>query len=148
MSGDSRLADAIEQLMRAAVGITTRSLTDVGAGTDLTLQQWRALVVIVGVGAAGLRVGELAASLGLAMPGASRLAARLERRGLATVTRDAADRRVAVVRPTAAGVDLWQAVVQRRRGHIVAALEAAGSAWDAASPDLVEALAGAFSHEA
>jgi DNA-binding MarR family transcriptional regulator len=144
---DVRLVEAIERLMRAAVGVTTRALTESGAGTDLTLQQWRALAVAVESGSAGVRVGDLGRRLGMAMPGASRLVSRLERRDLISVTRDADDRRVALVRATDTGHEVWAGVVRHRRVLISAALNTLDAGPGAGTAELVETLVTAFAEE-
>ena len=119
---DDRLIDALDRLARAGVGITTRAIAEGGAAADLTLPQWRALIIVAESGMSGIRVGDLGRRLRLAAPGASRLVRRLELRGLVIVTRDAPDRRTAIVRGTDAGRALWTAVTQRRRGLIAEAL--------------------------
>jgi DNA-binding MarR family transcriptional regulator len=120
---DDRLLDAVDRLARAGVGITTRALAEGGTATDLTLPQWRALVVVAEAGMSGVRVGDLGRRLRLAAPGASRLVRRLETRGLVVVARDAPDRRAAIVRATDPGRALWTAVMVRRRQLIAGALD-------------------------
>ena len=120
---DDRLLDALDRLARAGVGITTRAIDEGGAAIDLTLPQWRALVLVAEAGVSGIRVGELGRRLGLAAPGASRLVRRLETRGLVVVARDDPDRRAAIVRATDAGRALWTAVIVRRRRLIADALD-------------------------
>lgn len=140
---DPRLVDAVELLMRAAIGVTTRSLAEAGDGTDLTMQQWRAVVVVVEADAVGIRVGTLGDRLGIAAPGASRLVRRLERRSLVALSRPDGDRRTAVIRATPAGLALWKKVVRRRRAHIATALDVAGG-WEPGAAAIVESLATAF----
>ena len=119
---DDRLVDSLDRLARAGVGITTRAIAEGGAAADLTLPQWRALVVVAEAGMSGIRVGDLGRRLRLAAPGASRLVRRLETRGLVVVARDAPDRRAAIVRSTDGGRALWTAVILRRRELIATAL--------------------------
>lgn len=139
---DDRLLDALDRLARAGVGITTRAIAEGGAAADLTLPQWRALVVVAETGMSGIRVGELGRRLRLAAPGASRLVRRLEMRGLVVVTRDAPDRRAAIVRATDGGRALWTAVTLRRRELIA---EALGRVEVATDPDrLLGAIADAL----
>jgi DNA-binding MarR family transcriptional regulator len=121
MDHDRRL-DALDRLARTGVGITTRAIAEGGTMADLTLPQWQALVVVAEAGKAGIRVGDLGRRLRLAAPGASRLVRRLEIRGLVVVTRDAPDRRAAIVRATDGGRALWTAVILRRRELIAEAL--------------------------
>jgi len=135
---DDSLLDALDRLARAGVGITTRALAESGSAAELTLQQWRALVVIAEAGISGIRVGDLGRGLRVAAPGASRLVRRLEARGLAVVTRDAPDRRAAVVRATDTGRALWTAVILRRRALIAEALDGSTEAPAATGPYLDE----------
>lgn len=144
---EPRLVDAMERLMRAAVGVTTRSLAEAGAAADLTLQQWRAVMLVAESGPDGVRVGEIGRRLGIDRPGATRLVGRLGRRGLVAVAPDPADGRATLVRTTDAGADLVAAVVERRRGHIRAALEDLAADQPAATP-LVESFAAAFAGHA
>jgi DNA-binding MarR family transcriptional regulator len=120
---DDRLVDALDRLARAGVSITTRAIVEEAAAFDLTLAQWRALVVVCEAGINGIRVGDVGRRQRLAAPAASRLVRRLEGRGLVVVARDAPDRRAAIVRATDAGRGIWTAVILRRRGLIEAALD-------------------------
>lgn len=129
MDHDRRL-DALDRLARTGVGITTRAIAEGGRMADLTLPQWQALVVVAEAGKSGIRVGDLGRRLRLAAPGASRLVRRLEVRGLVVVTRDAPDRRAAIVRATDAGRALWTAVILRRRELIAEALSRVEAAAD------------------
>ncbi len=106
--------DALDSLARGAVGLTAASLV-VGERADLTLVQWRALAVLAEGRGEPIRVGEVAARLGMSLPSASRLVRRLERHGLVTSERDERDRRATLVRPTTAGLELRDAVVRHRR---------------------------------
>jgi len=118
---DARVVEALERLVTAAVGLTTVALGEAGVASELTLPQWRILVVVAQ--SDGSRVGEVAARIGVSLPAASRLVRRLERRGLVTAIRDERDRRATIVRPTEAGFRLWEDVAGRRRRRLVAALE-------------------------
>jgi DNA-binding MarR family transcriptional regulator len=141
-----RLLDALDRLARAGVGMTTRAIAETGAATDLTLPQWRALVVAAESGRTGVRVGDLGRRLQVAAPGASRLVRRLETRGLVVVARDAPDRRAAIVRATDSGRVLWTAVTLRRRQLIADALDRVESVADAAL--LLAAVADALDESA
>lgn len=112
--------DALDRLARGTVGLTAASLVAAASRAsderaDLTLVQWRALAVLAEGGGEPMRVGAVAGRLGMSQPSASRLARRLERHGLATSERDEDDRRVTLLRVTAAGLDLRDTVVQHRR---------------------------------
>jgi DNA-binding MarR family transcriptional regulator len=119
---DAQVVEALERLVTAAVGLTTVVLGEVSAAGELTLPQWRILVVVAQ--SDGSRVGEVASRIGVSLPAASRLVRRLERRGLVTATRDERDRRATNVRPTEAGLRLWEDVAGRRRRRLAAALDA------------------------
>lgn len=117
------LFEAIELLMFGAIGLTSFALAE-SSSVDLTLHQWRALVV---VGRAGrIRVGEVALQIGTPLPATSRLLSRLERRGLLVSARDEQDRRATNVSLTPAGLKVRDAVLRRRRELIHAALAGRG----------------------
>ena len=81
------ISERVERLAVASVGITAAALASSGGdGPELTLAQWRALVLLNNHPA--LRVTDLAGMLGTSLPSASRLLRRLERRGLLTTNRD------------------------------------------------------------
>jgi DNA-binding MarR family transcriptional regulator len=113
------LFDAIELVIFGAIGVTSFSIAEVAAG-ELTLHQWRALVVIGRAGTA--RVGEVALQIGTALPATSRLLLRLERRGYLASARDERDRRATNVSLTPFGVRVRDAVIAKRRELILAAL--------------------------
>lgn len=114
------IIESLELLVFEAIGMTAVALSLVSTG-ELTLAQWRALVVL-GRGD-GLRVGEIAQAVGMSLPSTSRLIQRLERRGLVTTERDQSDRRATLVRLTESGKEVREAVVKRRREMMEAALE-------------------------
>ena len=113
--------DSLEQLIFGAIGLTSFALSQSSA-TDLTLPQWRALVVIGR--SESIRVGEIAARIGMSLPSTSRLIGRLERRGYVSTERDETDRRATLVRMTATGHRVRDTVIARRRQLIDAALVA------------------------
>jgi DNA-binding MarR family transcriptional regulator len=118
------LVAPLEELAAALVGLTARSVAESPAA-DLTLAQWRGLVVVAG--ADGLRVGEIASRLGMSMPSASRLLRRLQARGLLTIVVDPADRRAALVRATRTGLDVRDDVIRRRTHFMLTALDTAAT---------------------
>jgi DNA-binding MarR family transcriptional regulator len=118
---DAALAQSIERLLTAGIGITALAIDQVDHAADLTLPQWRVLVITSGA-TDGLRVGELAAHLGVSVPSASRIVRRVESKGLVTATRPDHDRRATIVRATRVGRELVDAVVGRRREVIGLAL--------------------------
>jgi DNA-binding MarR family transcriptional regulator len=118
---DPRLVETLERLVIGAVGMTAVALAEFAPAADLTLPQWRALLVVAS--GDGARIGEIGARVGMTLPSASRLVRRLERRGLVTTARDEADRRGTIVRPTPGGMDLWSKLVDYRRGLIANLLD-------------------------
>jgi DNA-binding MarR family transcriptional regulator len=115
------IIEPLEVLMFEAIGMTAVALATAAAG-ELTLAQWRALVVLGRRDA--VRVGEIATAIGGSLPSTSRLIQRLERRGLVTTERDESDRRATLVRMTPKGTDLRKAVIVSRRRAMDAALAA------------------------
>jgi DNA-binding MarR family transcriptional regulator len=111
--------DSLEHLMYEAVGMTAVALATAAAG-ELTLSQWRILVVVGRLDA--IRVGDIAAAVGTSLTSTSRLVQRLERRGLVTTARDEADRRATLVRISDRGLALRERVVACRRELMEAAL--------------------------
>jgi DNA-binding MarR family transcriptional regulator len=118
--GGETLAHAVEGLLMAGVGVTATAISETDSATDLTLIQWRVLVLVTQ--ADGVRVGELAGRLGTTVPSASRLVRRMEDNRLVTATRDETDRRATIVRPTSLGQRVFDAVIGRRRELIASAL--------------------------
>jgi DNA-binding MarR family transcriptional regulator len=118
---DQRILDAIDGLALELVAVTARALNEAVNDLELTLSQWRVLVVI-GQRRQSLRVGEIAARIEASLPSTSRILRRLERRGLITTRRDERDRRATLVRLTAAGVSARRKVMQSRQRSVAAAL--------------------------
>ena len=86
----------VERLLSAGIGITARAIEQTPEAKDLTLLQWR--VLVVAAEPSGARIGEVATHLGVSVPSASRLVRRVEARDLVTATRDAEDRVVVTPR--------------------------------------------------
>ncbi len=117
----TRAVDAFELMARATIDVTTRVLADASPGLDLSLLQWRALVVI-GDDPAGTRVGRVGERVGLPLPAASRLVGRLRDRHLVRLERDSDDGRATRVMLTNVGHDTRSNVLDRRRSLIAEAL--------------------------
>ena len=96
-----------------AIGMTAVAVAGSEGGSELTLFQWRCLV-IAGEEREGKRVGEIAARIGVSLPSASRLCRRLERRGLVVSSRDDQDRRATVIRLSPAGLKVRQDIIAER----------------------------------
>ncbi len=117
---DEQLTDALESLAFGVVGMTAKALNQVGREKELTLTQWRVLVVL---GAGPLRVGAIADRVGVALPSASRLVTRMEEHGFVQTARDEQDRRATLVSLAPLGVTTRDGVISRRRkliGDLVA----------------------------
>jgi DNA-binding MarR family transcriptional regulator len=114
---DRAIVDAIERLVFAGVALTTRSLSEARADLDLTLAQWRVLVIL-GEAEDGATVSQVAARIGVTLPATSRQLRRLEQRGLLEIGPDQRDRRATRVRLTSLGRTARDDVVSFRREKI------------------------------
>jgi DNA-binding MarR family transcriptional regulator len=111
--GGDQLLDALERVASGIVGVTSAVFAS-DPPIELTLLQWRTLVVVIEA-EDGLRISDVAARVGSSLPSASRLVERLVRRGLISIDADPTDRRVRIARPTRAGSALRRRLVARRR---------------------------------
>ncbi len=109
-----RSADAILTASRVLIAVAARSLT--AAGEDITLNQYRALVVVCARGSQTMSA--LADQLGCSPSAATRLCDRLVRKGLVDRTRAGSNRREVLVDVTSAGASLVEAVTGHRRHDI------------------------------
>jgi DNA-binding MarR family transcriptional regulator len=100
---------------RALVGVAARSLA-VAAPTDVTLPQYRALVVLAARGP--LRVGDLAEALGIHASTATRLCDRLVGRRLVRRAVDRDNRRETTISLSAPGRKVVDDVTEVRRTEI------------------------------
>lgn len=115
------VADLVERIVLAGVGLTTRALAEATPGFDLTFPQWRVLVVL-GDESGGATVSEVAGRIGVTVPATSRQLRRLARRTLVEVSPDPHDRRAARATLTAAGRSTREAILAFRRRHIAESL--------------------------
>ena len=111
------VVDAIERLVFAGVALTTRALSEARADLDLTLAQWRVLVVL-GETEDGALISQVARQIGVTLPATSRQLRRLERRGLVDLSPDQRDRRATRVRLTRLGRSARNDVISFRRRKI------------------------------
>jgi len=116
------MVDAVLSASRVLVAVAARSLADLGEAEDVTLTQYRSLVVLASRGPQG--IASLADALGVTPPTASRLCDRLVRKGLVRRRADRSDRRQVRVALTETGRRLVDVVTERRRCEIAALLEA------------------------
>src|SRR6201994_4365323 len=117
---DDAVLDAVLTASRVLVAMAARSLAD--AGEEVTLTQYRSLVVLASRGPQG--VASLAQALAVTAPTASRLVERLVRKGLVRRRADRQDRRQVRIGLTEAGRDLVRLVTERRREEIAVLLDA------------------------
>ncbi len=115
------MVDAVLGASRVLVAIAARSLADLDEADDVTLTQYRSLVVLASRGPQGM--ASLADALGVTPPTASRLCDRLVRKGLVRRRADRSDRRQVRVALTDSGRSLVDVVTERRRHQIAALLQ-------------------------
>jgi DNA-binding MarR family transcriptional regulator len=135
VAADGPVLDAVLTASRVLVAMAARSLAD--AGEEVTLTQYRSLVVLASRGPQG--VASLAEALSVTAPTASRLVERLVRKGLVRRRADRQDRRQVRVGLTGAGRDLVRLVTERRREEIAALLASI-------PPDALEPMATGLRH--
>ncbi|AFV91032.1 Transcriptional regulator, MarR family [Acidipropionibacterium acidipropionici ATCC 4875] len=117
------LADEAVEATRVLVDIAARSL--LGVGDDITLPQYRVLVLVDG--GETMRGVDLSRALGIHASTSSRLVNRLVVKGLMDRTPDAQDRRSNSLAITAAGHRLVSRVNYRRRREMRGLLEHLGA---------------------
>lgn len=133
------LVHALERLAVASVALTAEALAATPRGHDLTLAQWRALVLLTDE--QPRRIGDLAERLGTSLPSASRLVRRLETAGMVATERDESDRRATLVSLTRSGRAAHRAVVTARGSRLQHALEHADLSADAPLHEAITVLA-------
>jgi DNA-binding MarR family transcriptional regulator/cytochrome oxidase Cu insertion factor (SCO1/SenC/PrrC family) len=114
------LVDTVLAASRALVAVAARSLA--AAGDEVTLPQYRALVVLAAQGPQG--TAELAAALAVNPSTATRMCDRLVRKGLVRRHRQAGDRRAVRIALTPAGRALVAEVTRQRRAELARLLGA------------------------
>ena len=114
------LVDTVLAASRALVAVAARSLA--AAGDEVTLPQYRALVVLAAQGPQG--TAELAAALAVNPSTATRMCDRLVRKGMVRRHRLAGDRRSVRIALTVPGRDLVDEVSRRRRAELARLLGA------------------------
>jgi DNA-binding MarR family transcriptional regulator len=110
------MVDAVLSASRVLVAIAARSLADLDEAHEVTLAQYRTLVVLASRGGQGM--ASLAEALGVTPPTASRLCDRLVRKGLVRRRTDHNDRRQVRIGLTESGRRLVDVVTERRRREI------------------------------
>ena len=110
-----QMTEAVLTASRALVAVAARSLAT-AAATEVTLPQYRALVVLAAKGP--LRVGELAEALGIHPSTTTRLCDRLVERKLVRRAVDRSNRRETTISLSAKGRSLVDEVTDVRRAEI------------------------------
>ena len=136
---DDAVLEAVLAASRALVAIAARSLAD--AGEEVTLTQYRSLVVLASRGPQGL--GALAELLAVTPPTVSRMCDRLVRKQLILRRADPRDRRQIRVALSARGHRLVEEVTHRRRKEIAQLLVSMSPAEQASVATSLQRLADA-----
>jgi DNA-binding MarR family transcriptional regulator len=117
---DAALIAAVDALLMAAVGLTSRTLASSPAG-DLTVAQWR-MLALLDDSSGGIRLTDLAEASGMSLPSASRMVNRLVTRGFVRSEPDPIDRRAVQITLTDAGRSTVEDVMRRRHEVVASAL--------------------------
>jgi DNA-binding MarR family transcriptional regulator len=133
------VVEAVLGASRVLVAVAARSLA--GAADEVTLPQYRALVVLASRGPQ--RVNSLAEALNVTSSTATRMCDRLVRKGLVRRRTARADRREVRITLTASGQELVDEVTRRRRAEISQILVKIPESEQAAIIDLFDKLAAA-----
>ena len=136
---DEAAVDAVLTASRTLVAVATRSLG--AAAEDITLAQYRALVVLASRGPQ--RMTDLASALDVTPSTAGRMCDRLVRKGLIRRHRARADRRAVQVSVTAAGRAVVDQATERRRALIAGILGTLPARQQSAVADALRAFAAA-----
>jgi DNA-binding MarR family transcriptional regulator len=119
------LVDALLSASRVMVGLAARSVADLGS--DVTLPQYRALVVLASRGPQ--RVVDISAELGVNSSTGTRMCERLVRKGLVQRERSDTDRREVRLTLTADGEYLVHRVTRRRRSELARIVDTVPGVW-------------------
>ena len=111
---------AFEQLTRALVGITVKSLQALGE-SEVTVAQFRLLLALDSLGR--VPSSTLASALGMVASSVTRLVDRLKAAGLVDRGTDERNRSIVTVEVTDAGRDLVTAVLRRRHLLLASVLD-------------------------
>lgn len=133
---ERQVTAALLALSRVFVGLAARSLA--GLDEDVTLAQYRTLVILVSQGPQ--RIVDLAKELAVTSSTATRMCNRLVRKGLVARRNRDDDRRAAWVTLTPAGRDLVGEVMRRRAAEISGLVEELSMTRPMAFAAVVDAL--------
>jgi DNA-binding MarR family transcriptional regulator len=118
---DGALLAAVDALLMAAVGLTSRTLASSPA-RDLTVTQWR-MLALLDDSDTGIRLTDLADATAMSLPSASRMVNRLVARGFARSEPDETDRRAVRITLTDEGRATVDDVLRRRHAAVAEALD-------------------------
>jgi DNA-binding MarR family transcriptional regulator len=124
-TSEGELMEALLSATRAMVALAARSLA--GLDSDVTLPQYRALVVLASRGPQ--RALDISTELGVTPSTATRMCDRLVRKALIRRYRAPTDRREVRLSLTAAGRRLVHEVTLRRRDLLADVVDAVPAAW-------------------
>ncbi|HKE65968.1 MAG TPA: MarR family transcriptional regulator [Micromonosporaceae bacterium] len=124
-TGEDEVMDALLSASRAMVALAARSLA--GLDSDVTLPQYRALVVLASRGPQ--RVIDISTELGVTASTGTRMCDRLVRKRLIRRYRTPADRREVRLTLTPSGRALVKDVTLRRRGELTSVVQQIPVAW-------------------
>lgn len=136
-AGHEPAVNALMLASRAFVGLTVRALVAVEA--DVTLPQFRALVVLAVKGA--LRGADIAEELQVNPSTGTRMTDRLVAKGLVRRVRSTDDRRVVTLRLTRAGHDIVERVIASRRAELERIVAETAGVWQPAVTEALTAFA-------
>jgi DNA-binding MarR family transcriptional regulator len=136
-----RSVDALERIIIGGVALTTSALAEAEPGFEVTLQQWRVLMVLA-ERPEPMSVSRVAAAIGVTLPATSRQLHRLKARGLVAIAENPDDRRSLRVALTPAGETFRASVLEYRRRRLAAIVEGLRltTAIEAALADVADAL--------
>lgn len=119
---DPSSVESLERIVLAGVALTTTALAEAQPGLELTLQQWRVLVVL-GDRVTPMSISAVAAAIGVTLPATSRQVHRLADRGFIDLSPNPLDRRSIRACLSPAGDDLRASVTAFRRRRLVDVVE-------------------------
>ncbi|WP_433383510.1 MarR family winged helix-turn-helix transcriptional regulator [Actinoplanes sp. CA-142083] len=136
-SAPEATVQALMRASRAFVGLTVRALGQVE--TDVTLPQFRALVVLANRGS--LRSVDVADELQVNPSTGTRMTDRLVAKGLVRRVRSTDDRRVVRLRLTRAGQEIVERVMEKRRQSLEQIVGETAGVWQPAVTEALTAFA-------
>jgi len=118
---DAALLAAVDMVLMAAVGLTSRTLAS-SAARDVTVAQWR-MLALLDPAESGIRLTDLADATAMSLPSASRMVNRLVASGFVRSEPDPTDRRAVRISLTTRGRSTVEDVLRRRQAAVALALD-------------------------